>query len=357
VSNIEWTDESWNPVIGCRHVAEGCRNCYAETMSKRLAAMGQAQYAKVIDDAGKFNGKAIPQPQQLDKPLRWRKPRRVFVNSMSDLFHEDLPFEYVAAVYGVMAACPQHTFQVLTKRPERMREFFEWAAREDSIGGGINAFTTQALGHRAVEVRLSRGLTEEDEEAAEFSDHPCMQFIFNPPELPLKNVWHGISAANQADADKYIPILLQVPSAVRFVSLEPLVGPVDVGPYLETATHSVMRCEECGYTGSGSLWHEQNHGDDRDIVCPACSGIVSADDLPGLDWVIVGGESGPGARPCDIEWIRSIVRQCKAARVPCFVKQLGANVLNHDYVRGKNANPASWPEDIRVREFPEVTRG
>jgi protein gp37 len=317
MTNIEWTDSTWNPVIGCRHVAEGCRHCYAETMSKRLAAMGQKDYASILtlpsatEPGGKFNGKAVTRPETLAEPLRWKKPRMVFVNSMSDLFHEDVPFEFIAAVFGVMAACPQHTFQVLTKRPARALEFYEWADQNIGEPDYYLPFTGK---YGMPEGRIN-----------EIS-----------ADWPLKNVWLGVSAAHQPDADALIPILLKCPAAVRFVSAEPLVEKLDFA-------------------------FDHECGDPPHWRCP-----------PIPDWVIVGGESGPGARPCDIAWVRSIVEQCKSAGVPCFVKQLGADVRCKPaeawpagtkwFVDGvnrvglhdrKGGDPSEWPEDLRAREFPK----
>lgn len=317
-SNIEWTDCTWNPVIGCRHVAEGCRHCYAETMSKRLAAMGQKDYASILDAKGKFNGKAITRPATLAEPLSWKKPRMVFVNSMSDLFHEDVPFEFIAAVFGVMAATPQHTYQVLTKRAARMLEFLQWAS--ENIG-------------------------EPDYYARFFDDTPVRQLYADgraepTSDWPLKNVWLGVSIPTQADADKDIPILLKCPAAVRFVSAEPLIEAVTFTRVFHApdGTPTVQR------------WMERGIGP-----------LLGHEGLPRIDWVIVGGESGHGARPCDVAWIRSIVEQCKAAGVPVFVKQLGAHSI--EFVDGagivrlvhgdpKGGSPDEWSEDLRVREFP-----
>jgi protein gp37 len=234
-------------------------------------------------------------PSALVEPLKWRKPRRVFVNSMSDLFHEKVTDEQIAEVFAVMAACPQHTFQVLTKRAERMLEWTQWAG----------------------------------------------QYV---ERWPLPNVWGGVSVEDQGTADKRIRVLLRADWAVRFVSAEPLIGPVHLGPTL------------------------------------------------GLHWVIVGGESGPGARPFDLQWARSLVRQCSDAGVACFVKQIGSRPFDSSrfdiwdvhgfvgyghglsyeeaqktaamYVGGsvghgrvliddrKGGDPRRWPEEIRVREFP-----
>lgn len=334
-TKIEWTDTTWNPVIGCRHVAEGCRHCYAETMSKRLAAMGKKDYASILDAKGKFNGRAITRPETLAEPLHWKKPRRVFVNSMSDLFHEDVPFEFIAAVFGIMAACPQHTFQVLTKRPERALAFLNWA--DENIG-------------------------EPDYYARFFDCDPATRQASTDgraeptSDWPLKNVWLGTSIATQADADKNVPVLLKCPASVRFVSAEPLIEAVSFTRVIESPTGepTVHR------------WLQSGLGK-----------LLGYEGSPCLDWVIVGGESGPGARPCDIAWIRSIVEQCKAARVPCFVKQIGAlpvidkadiyeaanagvriprgqKVAAFNLKDRKGGDPNEWPEDLRVREWPNT---
>ncbi len=348
MSNIEWTDATWNPVIGCRHVAEGCRNCCAETMSKRLAAMGQADYASILTPAGKFSGHAITRPDTLPEPLKWRRPRMVFVNSMSDLFHDDVPFEFIAAVYGVMAACPQHTFQVLTKRPERMLEFLEWLAAFEGFLGLAASVQCKVDGVSVLPTPALAALNG---------------IVHGQVKLPLSNVWHGVSVAKQKDADRNIPILLKVPSAIRFISAEPLIGPVELTRLVNPVC-----------ANGKPLW--------------PCSESM----LFGLDWVIVGGESGPGARPCDVAWIRSIVEQCKAAGVACFVKQLGSRPVADFYddearelyddalepfpdpddwdidMSGqppvdspvslkiikdrKGADPSEWPDGLRVREFP-----
>lgn len=342
MSNIEWTDCTWNPVIGCRHVAEGCRHCYAETMSKRLAAMGQKDYASILEAKGKFNGSAITRPETLAEPLLWKKPRMVFVNSMSDLFHEDVPFEFVAAVFGVMAACPQHTFQLLTKRPERALEFFgfRWATGARYEGCGYRSACT-ADGRRF----LGDAMPYDGALA-----------------WPLKNVWLGVSVATQADADKNIPILLKCPAAVRFVSAEPLIEAVNLRELNAVATAVrdgkplVVRdqVDALGGVGGGPLAMLLGYGEKR----------------ASLDWIIVGGESGHSARPCDVAWIRSVVEQCKSAGVPCFVKQLGAKPFEQNayttpssfdvWRKGyelkdrKGGDPSEWPEDLRVREWPKA---
>lgn len=264
MTKIEWTNESWNPVTGCAKVSPGCKNCYAEKMAKRLKAMGQPNYR---------NGFAVTlQAQELGAPETWRKPRKVFVNSMSDLFHEAIPDEYVYQVFLSMSRAPRHIFQVLTKRPERMREIVP---------------------------KIRSKLVDR-----------------------LEHVWLGVSCENLATALERIPILRDVPAAIRFVSFEPLLE--DVGEL----------------------------------------------DLAGIDWAIIGGESGPGARPFNIEWARNIIRQCREQKVAAFVKQVGSNPIVFDEItrtRGettritmkpaklkarKGNDPAEWPVDLRIREFP-----
>jgi len=310
MTKIEWTDAVWNPVTGCSKVSAGCKNCYAEGVANRF--WGDRKFTDVRTHV-----------DRLDAPLRWRKPRRVFVNSMSDLFHDAVPDEFIAEVFAVMAHARKHTFQVLTKRPERMREFM-LSAREmvrramHRVGREIEALWTK---HQLLAV-YAKSVTEFD---ASFD------------EWPKRNVWLGVSCEDQRAADERIPLLLQTPAAVRFVSAEPLLGPIDF-----KATPQ----PDC----------------DRKAI---------------INWVIVGGESGPKARPCDVAWIRSIVRQCKESSVPVFVKQLGrhprgdrfdmseasfvcvdaAGWSEHDGRRlplrdRKGGDTAEWGDELRVREFP-----
>lgn len=256
-----------------------------------------------------------PTPETLDEPLRARKPRKILV---ADVF--DQPFEFIAACYGVAAACPQHTLCFLTKRPKRMREFFcEWLGnlliakhhagfRNVTTGSLCSLFTHKNMGGMAPGARI-------------MSDAP----------FPLLNVIHGYSAANQADLDAGIADLLATPSALRCLSLEPLIGPVDLTRLINPVG-----------TNGKPLW--------------PCAETL----LFGIDWIITGGESGPGARPCDVAWIRSIVEQCKAAGVACFTKQLGklpaedGRIVAHRFKSPKCSDPSEWPADLRVREFPEV---
>lgn len=326
--------------MGCTKVSQGCKHCYAEVFHARLTAMRYAKYAEPFRVVK-------PWPDHLDIPLRRKKPTTWFVNSMSDLFHEDLPDEYIAAVFGVMAACPQHTFQVLTKRPKRALEWFGWIGTSaHSLDASIMlaAADTGQLSGKSLEKVLAAALVA--------------------GTWPLPNVWLGVSVEDQTTADERIPLLLQCPAAVRFVSYEPALGPVDFGLWLTNES----QCGVCGY-----LWGEAQH---EDAVCPDCGGRAfdvecssfgpEQEIEPPFDWVIVGGESGPGARWCYEHWIQDTIRQCRESGVACFVKQLGSNPQRYsDYydngvplsrfydIRDKKGGDMSeWPEDLRVREYP-----
>jgi protein gp37 len=285
-TKISWTDATWNPIVGCSKVSPGCANCYAETMAGRLAAMGQRAYQDVVEatpcgpgytygpNSG-WNGNTQLVESALTQPLHWKKPRRIFVCSMSDLFHPATPFEWIDKVFAVMALCPQHTFQVLTKRPERMAEYL-------------------TASHKVTEW-CDCGLC---------GDSPLEAF-----QLPLPNVHLGTTVENQQAADERIPHLLRCPAAVRFLSCEPLLGGINLRPYF---AHSIM-CEKCPPPGT-------NGGEP--CACPR------------IHWVIAGGESGAKARPMHPSWLRSLRDQCKAAGVPFHFKQWGEWAA-YEYMRAR----------------------
>lgn len=276
MSKIPWTELTWNPIIGCSKVSAGCANCYAEKMARRLAAMGMEGYCYATTEDGKWSGKCTPRWSALEKPLRWKKPRMIFVCSMGDLFHESVPFEWIDEVFKVMVKCKHHTFQVLTKRPERMKEYF---------------------------THLKYFLQ-----------------IVGTSKLPAANVWLGVTAENQAMADERIPILLEIPAAKRFVSVEPMLEDMYIGRYL--------------------LTDREKASHDTQIIEPA-GGFNDKK----LDWVIVGAESGANRRECKPEWAERIVGDCAYGNVPCFVKQL------HSIHNGKTTlikMPVGFPQ-----EFPD----
>lgn len=266
-TSIEWTDTTWNPTTGCDKISTGCDNCYALAMARRLKAMGQAKYQTDGDPrtSGPGFGLAVHE-DTLTTPFTWRKPRKVFVNSMSDLFHARVPLDFVRRVFEVIEATPQHTYQVLTKRASRLPKVAD--------------------------------------------------------KLPWPpNLWMGVSVEDQEAANLRIPDLAKVPAAVRFLSCEPIIDEIDLA----------KTCPVEPY------WHSA------------------------VDWVIVGGESGPGSRPLDVWWLRSLVQQCRDGGVPVFVKQFGSEWAKDALWGGRSVSALGdpkgghmgyWPADLQVREFP-----
>jgi protein gp37 len=411
MSDIEWTDLTWNPIIGCtrvrrgKDVASGCDNCYADDQVARfekrydrlttikLGATKRGtltfvpknpKTGKTLGHGAQWTGALWLLPDVLELPLRRKKPTTYFVNSLSDWAHESIVEseqgrQFLAAMFGVMAATPQHTYQLLTKRPDQARKWFEWARRAVANDQ-----------HNEVSVVLNAAW----ELLSERRRKPIEATKFVDVAWPLPNVWIGASVEDQATADDRIPALLGLPAALRFISAEPLLGPINLR-YLPANAGP-------GLDGTNPPWDAMDaltgHGIDPQ------SGEVSETALwPHLDLGIVGGESGQKARPCDIDWLRSFVEQCKAAGVSCFVKQLGARPVTLGFTAegqaafraraktvgslraegldrdaalaaasdrhsmgdpgyyalapmhlldAKGGDMSEWPEDLRVREMP-----
>lgn len=300
-TSIEWTEHVWNPIRGCSRISEGCRNCYAERMAARFSANGETdQSGEVVLSAGPFAGFARMTPSgprwtgrvelvedALEIPQRRKKPTTYFVNSMSDLFHEALSDEAIDCVFAVMAMAPQHRFIVLTKRAERLRRYL---SDEDLV------------------------------ERLEIETHECMEQYEELETYlepwPLPNVILGVSCEDQAAADERIPYLLETPAACRMVSLEPLIGPIKMDPLWLYGSGFYV----------GGVWTRN----------------------PALDWAIVGGESGPGARPMHPDWARSLRDQCAQAAVPFFFKQWGAWAWDY--------NPPTDQDPHRVDDSERYSR-
>jgi protein gp37 len=299
-TKIEWAHYTFNCWRGCAKVSPGCANCYAETMSRRNP--------KVLGEWGPDGTRVVAAEPYWRLPAKWDREaaaagerRRVFCASLADVF-ENRP-ELVAPrvrLYHLIQETPNLDWLLLTKRPENVRRFHG--------GGGVPR---------------------------------------SWPENMPPNVWLGTSVEDQARADERIPHLLRTPAAVRFLSCEPLLGPLRLGNWI------ARDCPSCGGVGPDA----PGFGD-ADPDCRRCEGRGAPEDI---HWAIVGGESGPGARPCDVNWVRSLVRQCREADVPCFVKQLGSRPVNDagysvqwKYRHPKGGDPAEWAEDLRVREFPRV---
>jgi protein gp37 len=292
-TTIEWTrnddgtpGRTWNPATGCTKISAGCDNCYAETIAERFR--GHAAFPRGFD--------VQIRADKVNDPLKWRKPTRVFVNSMSDLFHDEIDKEWIAEIFGVMAAARKHTFQLLTKRHGRMRSLLNDPAFVHKVR------------HRA----QGKGLAISD-------------FTW-----PLPNLWLGVSVENQQWADIRIPALTQTPAAVRFLSCEPLLGPVWIDE------HIWQTCSCC-------------EGEGHDEACAPCADAnCDSGHIRALDWVIVGGESGRKARPMHPDWARSLRDQCKQSHVPFFYKQHGEWADRVQLTSDAKATASTWDEK-RVR--------
>lgn len=288
MTSIEWTGKTWNPVTGCNKISPGCAHCYAADIAKRF--WGNRKFTDV-----QFH------PDRLEQPLKWRKSQTVFVNSMSDLFHDAVTDDQLDQIFAVMALTPQHTYQILTKRPERMQQYCDRLDLRRLM--------------KAVDLPMPSG-----------SYHIT---------LPLPNVWLGVTVENQKAVDSRIPLLLQTPAAVRFLSCEPLLEAIDLETPDAFPQWDYRPTYEYYRTATG-------------ITDP--SPIKLKD---GIDWAIIGGESGPKARPCSVEWIRSVVRQCTDAQVPVFVKQLGSRPSGLEVQgTGKHNDLDDFPVDLQLRQMP-----
>lgn len=350
-TKIEWSEASWNPLRGCSRTSPGCENCYAEgaawsTNRKMIALGNKPPYDGLVrlNKKGEpvWTGKVAFVPEHFVDPLRWKRPRKIFVNSMSDIFHESVSFETIAAIYGVMIAADWHVFQLLTKRAGRMVDFYHWLDDQVALHGstaGSRALwneTTICLHYAVRELKLRNmwftipGPAREAIIAAgERSEHDGGGgYKRVPPRAwPPKNVWPGISVENQYYASERIPLLLTLPAATRWVSYEPGLGPVHLKPWL-----------------------------------------VDMEVLPDptlmrrtLDWVVVGGESKlpkPKARPFDTDWAQQVLDECVGSTTRVFVKQLGSNAMHGGrslklrHPKGGDMN--EWPSRLRVREYPDA---
>lgn len=302
-TNIEWADATWNPVRGCAMVSAGCTNCYAMGVANRFKSAGQPYEGLITSTSQgpKWSGNITLVHDALDQPLRWKKPRRIFVNSMSDLFHEGVHEGFINKVFAVMAMTPWHTYQILTKRPERMRAYLADKFRAEIVGHAETALCNSS--NFAKRGAMYQGPV-----------HRC---------LPLQNVWLGVSVENQEAADERIPLLLQTPAAIRFLSMEPLLAHVELDKNVLNAS-----CGTCGATeDENSLRYSSQHG--HYLCNGGCDCSVYPDSMirPAIDWVIVGGESGPKARPMHPDLPRSLRDQCAATGTPYFHKQNGEFVL------------------------------
>ena len=270
---IQWSDATWNPITGCSIVSSGCKNCYAMGLAARRLRNHPSRQG-LTDEHGRWTGEVRWNEQWLDQPLRWKRPRRIFVCAHSDLFHENVPSNWIDTVFAVMALAPQHQFQVLTKRPERMRDYLRGAPVDR---GGFRSIASRD----SIIVEAIRG---------DQANGRLPGSGLDGAPWPLPNVWLGTSVEDQPTFDRRVKPLRECPAAVRWLSVEPLLGPINAVP------------------------------------------------LGSIDWIVVGGESGPGYRPMDPEWARSLRDQCVGAGVPFYMKQM--------------AGKKPIPPDLLVREWP-----
>jgi protein gp37 len=318
-TEISWTQETWNPTTGCDRVSPGCDHCYALTLAKRLKGMEAGRIRKGVLELADAKYQTDGDPKTsgpgfgiamhgaaLNIPFEWTTPRRVFVNSMSDLFHDGVTDDFIACVFAVMAGTRRHTYQVLTKRPTRMRSLVSSDAFRDNVISWLRHWG--------------------DEEDARFDD---MAEEIVDGAWPLPNVHLGTSVEDQKRAGLRVPALLGTPAVVRFLSCEPLLGPVDLDPL---------------WTRNGTL--------PMAPLLPHVDQDTGKVDRP-IGWVIVGGESGPGARRMDPAWARRLRESCAAAGVPFHFKQAGTVLAREWGVPGAGADPDLWPEPF-PREYPEV---
>lgn len=296
-TGISWTESTWNPVIGCSRVSAGCQSCYAETMAARFSGEGEYYEGVAIKEPGKpgrWTGMVKMVGHKLDQPLRWKRPRRIFVNSMSDLFHDELTNEQIAAIFGVMGLAHWQGFQTLTKRPQRMLDWFAWLEamaekfKEIYPNDPVEWRRSEVLKRAARRAGVSTRCIRDPDAPSEF-------------QWPLRNVHIGVTAEDQKAFDTRVPLLMEVPANVRWVSVEPMIGPVVAGFHFGK---------------------------------------------PRPDWIVIGAESGRGAREMDLEWARSLKDECHRHDVAVFMKQLsgpGGRAIK---------DPALFPDDLRVQEFP-----
>jgi protein gp37 len=335
-----WWTKSWNPIVGCTKCSPACANCYAEaTHTMRHKALLEGKNIKGESYTQPFDQVRFL-PERLENPLHWKAPQRIFVGNMGDLFHEDVEAFWLDRIFATMSLCPQHTFMLLTKRPDLMATYI------------------RCLGER------SKGWTLEDW------------------RFPLPNVWLGTTIWDQPSADRAVPILLNTPAAKRFVSVEPMLGAVDLTPWLPgsyecaltcghregASSRPEVRCVQCGFQGADTyeVW---GAGDtevcpecgagETEPVCPECGTYMVQEhpDTQYLDWVICGGENGPGARPMHPDWARSLRDQCQSAGVPFFFKQWGEWVSFYD----RDIDDPDWRDcprcDVRTERYVNLAGG
>jgi protein gp37 len=346
MTNIEWTDKTWNPIIGCSKLSAGCRECYAVTMANRLSHNpATPQYKGLTKDARTWSGETRLVENELAKPLKWKRGCRIFVCSMSDLFHDATPDEWIDRVFAVAALCPQHTFQILSKRPKRMLEYFTKPHRPGQfltvLDGGeiIDTPSASVRTHSAMCDLLPTVPGDALNRAVRLIDERDGDGDGFIRRWPLPNVWLGATVENQEAANERIPLLLRTPAAKRFISAEPLLEKIDIRQWAHNYgcgcgwgdDEPLSYCNECGWRGSNAYCGEPCPECGVAMAdynaCPECDGhdgdglSFGPNNLPRLDWVIAGAETGPKKRPMDPAWAIDLRNQCVSAGTAFFYKK------------------------------------
>lgn len=363
-SSIEWTDATWTIAVGCTRVSEGCNACYAISFVHRGLHESHKGLTIVRPKSATrpgvdWNGKVRTLPENLSQPLQWKKPRRVFVGSMTDLFHHKMPFEYIAAVFGVMAMASHHTYQVLTKRPARMLEFFAWLDEQAKLHHIDALRLARANGGRVKpDPRVLYCVEAAAQAGVVWMDLASATRAYS--KWPLDCVHLGTSVEDQATADERIPLLLQAPAVIRWISCEPMIGWVDLHYAIDARQRDIDHRD-----GDPSPWAKVPFG------------VV-------LDWVVMGGESGPRARGFKTSWAFNTIEEARGTRTRFYMKQLGSRpygasgpgkssvgpkgeprawyfddgrdeggkLRTYRITARNGGNMSEWPADIRVREAP-----
>ena len=326
-TKIEWTNATWNPITGCSVVSAGCTNCYAMRLAGTCLRHHPSRKDLTILRGGNhvWNGEVRFNEYWLDQPLKWSDPRMIFVCAHGDLFHEAVPFEWIDQVFAVMALCPQHTFQVLTKRPMRVLEYF--GTKETGDGTTAQARVWSLLEDPGTFV---------DEQCAlvKYWQQRSVDVATNVNQWPLPNVWIGVSIEHQQAAHDRIGPLMMIPAEKRFLSIEPLLEEVDLDDIRPVSEFSYQDRDPFPLQGFAVRAAARHYADSE-----------NADRIymPKLDWVIVGGESGPKHRTFDPDWARLIRDQCKDHNIPFFMKQMGGRTKKECQ---------DIPKDLMIRQFP-----